>query len=152
MKYQEVYKMAVETPNKHNALILYDWMDSVANLKGVSKEIKHQIIYDLAHYATHGIKPEVDDPFIALFMEEKMRIIDKNNQKYDAKSNYGKVVGRPKMNIEEQVAELVRKGLGRGAIAETLGVSESTISRCKAWKDRNKVEEVKENDVSKFIF
>lgn len=144
--------MAVETPNKHNALILYDWMDSVANLKGVSKEIKHQIIYDLAYYATHGVKPEVDDPFIALFMEEKMRLIDKNNQKYDSKISYGKTVGRPKMNIEDQVAELVRKGLGRGAIAEILGVSESTISRCKAWKDRNKVEEVKENGVSKFIF
>lgn len=129
--------MTVETPkNPHNVLIYHNWTEELLKLENVDQETKKNIIYDLVMYGTHGILTYNDDPQVALFLAGKLQAIDKNNAKYDNKVVEGQNFGRPKADVDAEVAELVQYGLTKKAIAERLGVSESTIGRCEAWKNR----------------
>lgn len=117
-----------------NRFIFYgEWLDSINDLP---LDIQDKIIGDIVRYGTDTERKHTDDQYVSMAVNFTKGAIDRSKDEYMKKILGGKNYGRKKTVDDKVVYEMANKGMKSADIANTLGVSKSSIDHCEGWKKR----------------
>ncbi len=110
-----------------------DWLE---NIKSLPVEQQDKIIAEIIRYGTEQPLQYSDDLIISSFVNFVKGSIDYSKSRYNAKVEGGKTSGRRRLVDNKEVWKLAREGLTSQQIADSLGVTKSSIDHSDGWKNR----------------
>lgn len=121
-----------------------EWLENIITLP---TEMQDKIIAELVRYGTRKETLYDDDPVIFSIVNGYKGRIDSSIKGYEEKVNMSKTAGRKKKIDDEKIYELAREGKTAQDIADTLGISKSSVDKSEGWKNRH----IELEDLQKFF-
>lgn len=116
-----------------NFVFYKDWME---NIKSLPVEMQDKIIADIVRYGVEEELAHEEELTVAMAVNFTKRAIDDAKTKYQARVDFGKNYGKGKKGYDKQIYDLARTGMRSGEIADTLGISKSSVDHSDGWRMR----------------
>lgn len=116
-----------------NFVFYGDWLK---NIEDLPVEIQDKIIADIVRYGVDVEMAHEDEMTISMAVNFTKRAIDVSKEKYQARIDFGKNVGKSKKDNDRRIYELAQNGYKSGEIANILGISKSSVDHSEGWRLR----------------
>jgi hypothetical protein len=117
-----------------NRFVFYgEWLDSIADLP---IEIQDKIIAEIVRYGSNRAFEHSDDKMVAMAVNFTKGAIDNSKNEYLKKVMAGTNYGRKKTIDDQAIYDLAQAGKRSEEIANTLGISKSSVDHSDGWKKR----------------
>jgi hypothetical protein len=117
-----------------NRFVFYgEWLDSIADLP---IEIQDKIIAEIVRYGSNRAFEHSDDKMVAMAVNFTKGAIDNSKNEYLKKVMAGSNYGRKKSIDDQAIYDLAQAGKRSEEIANTLGISKSSVDHSDGWKKR----------------
>ena len=126
----------MESKDRNRSFVFYEnfW----ASIEGLPIETQKEVCYAIAKYGIEGEMVSADEFPVGAAMVQAFKFsLDKSKKR----SEGGISGGRPESLGEEELVRFLmeNKGVTSKEVAEVFGVSDTTIRRKEAWKNRQKI-------------
>ena len=126
-------EMSAAMADNDTFVVHQDWLDSIV---GLPIEQQDKIIAEFVRYGTEMELQHSDDPVVQAFVNMLKGRIDASKEAYQKKVEMSKGAGRKKKADSGEIYRLAREGYTSAEIANTLGMSKSSVDHSEGWKNR----------------
>lgn len=114
-----------------------EWIDNIATLPA---DIQDKVLADIVRFGTGRPTLYDNDPIIFSLVNGYKGSMTNTTNEYLKKVEMSKTAGRKKKIDDKKIYALAREGKTAQEVADTLGVSKSTIDKSDGWKNRKNEE------------
>ena len=114
-----------------------EWIDNIATLPA---DIQDKVLADIVRFGTGRPTLYDNDPIIFSLVNGYKGSMTNTTNEYLKKIEMSKTAGRKKKIDDKKIYALAREGKTAQEVADTLGVSKSTIDKSDGWKNRKNEE------------
>lgn len=113
-----------------------EWIN---HLESMPQDMQDKITAEICRYGVGAPLKYEDDVMISSFVNFVKGSIDASKSSYDKKVEMSKTAGRKRSIDNDKIYELAVKGYTAQEVADTLGISKSSVDKSEGWKRRKTV-------------